>query len=463
MAQDTIYSVAGWLPYGVDDDSIIFRSSLTSSASFTSPDVGGADTALTEVAGGIFDSVKGYNPNTGYLYINDLTDWATCEDGYQISCEVQRSWLCPPVSDLTNGVLSDGDVLDNDGTGEQMFLASLTAAGYMKLLFRHISSGTVRVINPDATMTGVFAYSQGKDDYVTVNIGFHGGYGGKMFLAIDGCVIGTQVGNDSTLSLTLKEFYIGSQAGANRHVTDHYIRNLQISNRPPAFPVHPKLAKIGILSDSMFNSDDVKNSNHKDVQASWTIRRELAKKGLYCGNHIDTTVDGAIHVSINSGDPIHDTGVNTPLIDSVSTLLAENPQVVLLRGGTNDIINGYTIDASWDTELKALCDAILAGGTETNLIVGTVPSLIGETASHTATDIANTALINGYIHALPAYNSKISVADNFTDMGGESPAANTFKGQISGYTNEGADVHCAGLGHYLMGKSYANEILKILG
>ncbi len=34
--------------------------------------------------------------------------------------------------------------------------------------------------------------------------------------------------------------------------------------------------------------------------------------------------------------------------------------------------------------------------------------------------------------------------------------------EVSGYSLENNDLHCAGLGHYLMGKSYADAILTIL-
>jgi len=459
MPTNNIYSASGWLPYGVSDDSIIFRTSLTSEASFTTPEIGGAG-ALTVAAGGNWDAVKGFNPNTGSLFVNNMTNHLTCDDGFQISLQVERSWLCPPNVNLSSGIYAEGDVLV-DATDEQMAIQAFNAAGHMYLLLRHISTRTVRMINPDVVLTNPITYADGKDEFVTVNIGYQGGFGGRLFISADDCVIASVIGNDSAIAGTLEDLYIGARAAFNKFMSDHYIRNLQISNRPPSFPMHPKLARIGVISDSLFDSDNVVTSDHRDLQASWTIRRELAKKGLYCGDHLNVADQGAMYVGVHGSHTIQDSG-SLDLSTHVPTLLAESPQIVLMRGGTNDIIQGNTIDATWDADLKAFCDSILAGSSVTDLIVGTIPSLVANTSNWTSTDQANLVLANAYINNLPEYDSRISIADNFTDLGENNPIANTFKGQIVGYAAEGADVHCAGLGHYLMGKSYSDAILKIL-
>lgn len=440
--------LSGWLPYGSSDSSVILQLPLTS-----------APAGWTVVGSPVHDSVKGLNPNgNGGYSKTSLTGYAALDYGGQISVEVEKAWAC--YNDPTNG--SSGYT-----PAAQEYLLSVLAGtgGAQSIIDKTVGGALLGFMNgasqnksftdwkyDGGTTYNVLVHSGPKSDFVRINIGWWGGKAGGLFvMAIDGHIYAAGLRAAGTNANVFQNIYLGSDRGIGGFMNGYYFRNLQISTRPPAMAVHPKLRRVSVLSDSLFNTDSLA-SVYRDEMASHTFRRYLENLGYRPG---DMTVD------VNSGYHVHDASVGNIFSSRVATLLANNPQVVLFRGGTNDVILGYTINAAWYAELQSLMTSILAGTSVERIVVGKVPSTIASSASgtYTAATRAAVSAINAYYDQLPAWNSKIVVADVYSALGGESPARGTFIGQVDGAND---NLHCAAVGHKLMGECYAKAAVANL-
>lgn len=441
--------LSGWLPYGSTDSSVIFQHPLTS-----------APPGWTLIGSPIHDAAKGMNPNgTGGYSKANLTGYATLDYGGQISVEVEKAWAC--YNDPTNGSVGYTPAAQEyllsvlAGTGGAQSIIDKTTGGALLGFMNGVSQNKSFTDwkYDGGTTYNVLVHSGPKSDFVRINIGWWGGLAGGLFvMAIDGHIYAAGLRVAGTNANVFQNIYLGSDRGIGGFMNGYYFRNLQISNRPPAMAVHPKLRRVSVLSDSMFNTDSLA-SVYRDEMASHTFRRYLENLGYRPGD---------MTVNVNSGYHIHDIGGGVNAFSSlVAALLANTPQVILFSGGTNDAILGYTIDASWYAELQSLMTSILAGASVQRIVVGKVPSTIASSASGTYTAAIRAAVsaINAYYDQLPAWNSKIVIADRYTALGGESPMANTFIGQVDGLND---NLHPAAIGHKLMGECYAKAVVENL-
>lgn len=99
----------GWLPFGSNDDSVLFQADMKSADSIT-----GNTGTITSVGSGTqtFDSKLGMNVgSSGGYRVLQMTGYASLDYSGQISIEVQKEYICR--NDATNG--SSGDVLAAQG------------------------------------------------------------------------------------------------------------------------------------------------------------------------------------------------------------------------------------------------------------------------------------------------------------------------------------------------------------
>lgn len=456
------YGARTFLPYGVDDDSIIFRSPLTSEASFTSPEIGTANSFTANITSGVFDAVKGFNAKgDSNLSINQLTNYADLDNAGQISFELQTEWVC--TYDPTNGshgflpVASQEQMLTiSPGTGADDILLYRNKIGnqaYMACWFNGMVIATPDYYKDFKQQGGAqtcYVHSGNKGEWVTINIGWSGGpEGGEIMVSIDGLPYSGDKRNNGTDANLFQNIFIGSSPTSTSFVQDHYIRNLQISTRPPSRTVNKLVRKIAVLSDSMFEIDDF-TSVRRDAISSMALRRRMQANGFSIGD---------LSVDVNSGYTIDTTGSND-LFDATNMTALENQRasIVVIRGGTNDVIQELTIDSTWFTNFKTQLTTILGWDATEAIVVSSVPGQsVCNSVAHNATRQANLLQINDYMSQLPAWNSKVYFHDAYTELGGESPADDVFLGQELGNNN---NVHFAGKGHEINGTGLADFILE---
>lgn len=471
----------GWLPYGSADDSIIFQHPLTSA--LTPADI--ADIATTLYIGSATLTWDAYG---SVVHGHDVTHHATygmkavssvdgttecgyrfngggtkLDNGGQISFEIEREWLC--LLSATN--YSSGY---NPATNEYPLSTNATTGGAQSLFRKNAT--TMALVNGvgGATITN-YVSSAGKSDFVRVCIGWIGGrVGGPTWLAVSDdstsnpIVIGTGTRNSATLASLIADFYLGSDRGvANSFVDGYYMRNLQISTRPPMFAVHPLLRHVGMISDSILNSDNNSTGDYKDAVSSWTFRREMAKRGHHCGT-VTVTVDGGARL-----DNSVDGGTTDYIKTQLTTLLALNPTIVIIRGGTNDALNDRCSDATWQASVTDYITDCMAVTSVRRVVFLGIPSAVGSTllntvafkSERTTGETKIQAACDAWRAANPSDTRDVIFADDiYSRLGGESPAAGTFIGQVSRlYT----DLHLSGYGQYVHGKAIADWLIQELG
>lgn len=448
----------GWLPYGSDDASVIIQHDLCSAPTAAGLGFGGL-TQRGSFSSIVHHATRGFQANGGSYNFTAYTNTTALDAGFQISVEVERKWLC--WNDSSKG--SDGFT---PGTDEQLLSIVPTAATSFNFwLFQRSGANNTlfRAFNQTAISTNYYTgvtelvnpHSIGKSDYVTLNVGYiPSRVGGTVMVAVDGLIVAKATCNDSGLSGLLTQIYIGS--GPNtRFCSTYYMRNLQISNRPPMFATHPLLQKVVLWGDSMCGTSLSYNDGIMlDNKPGLAFLRELSKRGIYVGD---------MKVQSNSGYTLgtYTGSVASNLTSTLATLQAENPDLVLVRAGTNDFSNGNYNLTELNSSVTTLFDNILATNDRVHLIVASVPTGLYANAltAWTSTLKANRTEISNWMRdwtPTSASASRYHFFDSYQSLGGESPAANTYDGQQDG---DDANLHFAARGGFIQGQDFANAVL----
>lgn len=443
---DTFHPV-GWLPYGSTDSTIILQHPLTSDPTAYFQSLG----TTTVYSSAIYDSVRGMNPNgVGGFKIVAMNNRAKLDYGYQISFQVERDWLCKPDTNIASFGFTPAN--------EECFLSATAAVGATsRMAFKSVGLNFYGINNGVSLGASFYAMSPGKPDFVTINIGYSGGLkGGKMYWAVDGVVISEVVTNNSTGSDIFNSFYVGSDRNVGTSYCTKYMRNLQVSTRAPTFPVHPALRSVGMLSDSMFNTDS-NLGTYGDVVTPWSMRRELAKFGHYPGTMTFNSTGGARYSGAGGG---------THLYPQLATVLATNPSTLIIRGGTNDASGSLTDDADWETQVTAYITDAFANPYVRMIVMPDIPLLYGDSSkAYTVPFVLEgnrrlRVVADTWRTANPTDTRRIIVPDVYNALGGGSPLPNTYIGQVNGLYN---DLHPSALGHFLQGRAIARAIIQELG
>lgn len=437
----TTLSDIGWLPYGSDDSSILAQADLKSVTSITD-----LSASLSATGSGVSFDDDGMNTNgTGGYKITDLVGFADLDFSGQISIDIPRFWVCYDDASAHTTGLVPGSNQVAIGLGSDQVISKTTSETVNSLLngAQTTKEYTDGVYN-GAQSIPCAVNSGGRDDYVRVQLGW---LGGRTWLAFDDYIFaaGQMTGRPSN---DFQNIYIGSIDGTNNYMDGNYpIRNLLISTKPPMFPIHHKLRKVSVLSDSSFKQD-LPNGSFRDGVTSQYIRGGLARRGFRCGE---------MSVDVNGSHTIADTATND-LSDRITALTNENPQVVILSAGTNDVVTGaLAMDDTWDTSLKSLLTSILAISTVELVVVRTIPSLMGDSSQNTAANRARKVIANDYIKLLPSWNSSVAVADVDKYFGEEDTPTSYFIGS----DNENYDdFHLTPKGHKKHAESLTDAILN---
>jgi lysophospholipase L1-like esterase len=455
-----------WLPYGSTDPSVLLQHPLTSDPlSYFRSKAGGS--TKKQLQGGttvnvpdnttfLFDPVLGFCPEAkNEFYLPNLTGYQNLDYGGQISFEVSRAWLANNENASPNWPNSSGYI----PASNEFFLSALATTGGAQTIIRKYTTG-----GADAYLSSTdlpfYVSSQGKGDFVRVNIGWNGGrVGGKFWVAIDDALVSSVTRNSSTLSGMFANFYLGSDRGvAGSYAnTGYYIRNLQISNKAPVFTYHPRAGSIAILSDSTANTGDVIYGSYRDAVTSCSMQRRLSRQ-----RNLDSVVP---IVSVNGGYRIDNSAPGQYLRDQLPAVLATKPTVVVIMGGTNDAAGSRCSQSTWQAAVADYINDCFATD-YVKMVVLAAPMTLTYASAYTAYEgevlIAKTkmqAAAYAWRAANPTDPRKVVVADRYTALGGTNPPPGTFIGQVDGLSD---NLHCSGLGHVLQGYCIADAIIGAL-
>lgn len=440
---------SGFLPYGSDDESVLFAHDLTVAPTIAT--IPSAAIATVGTGSVTHDSVLGMLAGTASYRIADLTNGAPLDWAGQIRFQVQKEWICQQATG------SDGDA---NPVGNQTAISFSPTAGPVQYFARWSAGGigvgwgsTFATTNwLDRTLSGTpVLHTAGKGDFVDVCLSWSGGkVGGEIILGIDGTPIARGVRNNGTLSDMVQLMYLGSDRGAaNTFLASRYMRRLQIATRPAMFATHPKLAKVVLWGDSLVNTNQsITGSTWYDCPLGHLLAKELARYGLFCGQIIHRQNSG---YAIYDGDP-------SPLENTRATMLADNPTLVVMIAGTNDgtAVEGYAIDAAWNEDLEDHVNTITSHASVQAMVVATTPSFVGDSSLNTTANQARRAAIDVYKKALPDSYAECFIADAYAEMGGENPPDYCYQGQISGAND---DLHPRPVGNHRLVRAIARTIV----
>jgi lysophospholipase L1-like esterase len=430
--------LTGWLPYGSDDPSVVFAHPLT--REIVAADIAGKWTTLSKVGSGNTPThhatlgmlaVDSGGVDAGYRFQTAATQVSDLDFGGQISYEVQRAYAC--MNDADNGTVgyipaTDQTVLSARTTGG----ANLSAMGrkrtdgrfsvLLSSLFSHAFEFKDFILG--GALNTCRIHSDGKDEFVLVNIGWWGGMnGGQFVMAVNGMPVGGNTQGFTAASTgRFGDFYIGSYIqNAGTFANGGYIRNLQIAKRPPVFPTHPQLRSVATLSDSLINPFSI-DTFRGDNCLHYSLLREIYKGGVR---------QGTINISQNSGYTI--TTIATQLETKAQTIIDFNPDTVIIMGGTNDagIDTSAYVGSTFTSEYRDLLEQLFFGVAKTTRT--TISQIFCCTPLPRLDAATNSALsgnaldVRTRIAALPAWwdatwgasygNGRVKVIDIFQSFG----------------------------------------------
>ena len=375
-------SQAPFLPYGSTDPSVVFRHPLTSNPDGT----GGLTASIYGVPQGpehnavygMRGAAAGGTASSGYFLTGfSAQTLAALNDTGQISFEISTRYFTQTAA---NAGGSNGDSLEALTTPIQFANPASPGSGQIRMLRRAAgghgaagvtTSGTSSIdssehgflgwMNVDAAGPWVNAgqfnsYGKPADGFTRINVGWYtdSGLGAIVVLAVDGVVLQWAPRVDTVNPFThlalggALNWFNGNSFISAEEMTDanHWIRNLQISTRPPTVPTLTtgQLKTIAIMSDSIIPANEWFNIMWKDINIDARITRAMEGRGirpttLYrmnAGGH--TMINGIGPPSFTSGDPASQKVSSGSTSTDVRGLIkALNPTTIIINGGSNDV------------------------------------------------------------------------------------------------------------------------------
>lgn len=457
----------GILPYDTADDSVVFRSPMTSLASIT--DIGGLDRST---ANNVFDSVKGMSPRingSNVSGINFHLSTMTLESGSydnlpqgQLSFEVERAYMSIPASvtdsesegyeNSTNEVCMAWGT-NNGATGTLGYLYKRTAANNYDFYIKAGQSGQVgSVYSSDNSVNPAWST-------VTVSWTVN-----KVDLYIDGLHIFTRTRSASNALTQFGDIYLGNYgngAGQPNWNNQYYMRNFIMSSRPVVLNYHPILAHIMSVGDS-FAGGQYQNitSTVGQVNEVNTIAGRLNEKG-FGFNSLTVYSNGGGAVINTAADDLK-TDINGAGKTRAQGA-AEKPTFIIFQGGVND--SGiYTTPEFLDDLKEHVMEWMADGVTYTANVAAKRMILVLQVSSANTSDKGDLSSIHADILSIPAwwdaaYPSRaghVQVVDPRPDL--------TSDGDSNIAAYQQADlVHPNSLGDYIYGQKIADKMLQMLG
>lgn len=451
----------GLLKYGDNDplNPVVWRSSLTSEASISTPEIGGG-TYTKFGTGQVFDPIKGLNTGSaGYYQVANFTNNALLTYGGEISFDVETAMIA--ATDATSSQSTGGRAQ----TGNEMFLSLLANP--------HLSADTVLYFNVSAKSLGVsigygtgstltqFSISDaiGASQFTRIGISWSGN---TIWIFVNGNKVG-ETARPVNLSVPYYTLIFGRWGdGASGPLTTGFIRNLQIAARPLSFIVP------GVLSHGMALGDSYSDTTLNNVFPAYNMSKfinlenELMKLGMRFGKFTVQSYYG--RKVIGSGNAA------LYLKDNVVTALAFNPTTITLQTGTNDLTLTGTLDAAAFTAgMKAIIEQLFGvnGNPKTTVLrvvvnstpwtpeYPTIADALIQKADITTIEKAQAGLPTWFNATYPSLAGRLIYQNTFEYFGGFSPDP-TLYGPPNGLG------HPSNKGWYKMGKSWALGVIKAL-
>lgn len=461
----------GWTPFGSTDASVVIQHRLNSLPA--AADLGYTTRTILGGTSPTFDRRRGMkswdgSQNTSLRFQTPNAAVQACATEGQFSIEIESNWLAASFTTFADstgyvipavpGSQACLDIRNGGGTINLMRILKQTNNAVLISSFSNAGRANSMFIGgvPQAGVNEPVFHSAGKDEYVTLNGGWREGpTGSQFFFACDGLMVtrGLRSFAGSTGNY-FDDLRIGSTDTAATACFEHYIRNFQVTNRCPAFPVSPIVGTISTISDSIFDFSSAFQF-YGDSIINCQINRSFNQKGYRLGNYTSSENGG---YSIVNGSA----GALGWLGTVRAAVIATKPDTIIVCGGTNDMSTAsYNRTTFINTYMTEFLEYFLARGAYTTnhqcrrVCICTVPPGVTQL---TNVDIFKD--INSAIRSLPTlwdttYPSlagRVQLFDFWKWMG------NTI-GTPPGRFADGA--HFNGLGNAEMGRN-AGEMLVAL-
>lgn len=454
----TPLNAEGLLDYGDNDGSVIWRSPLTSEASISTPDIGGGTYAKVGT-GQLFDATKGLLCGAaGHYTVTAPTDYAKLTFSGQLCFDVETDMIACSNAD------SEGSSGGREQTANEVFLGFLanpgTSANYSwyvnvsaKLLGLAVGYGTGIVTASNKSSDAI-----GKTQFTTIHVAWNG----NVHYFYVNKVLQDVITRPANIAFPFYKLVLGRYPYSSAvPLISGYIRNLQISTRPLSLSVPPVLSRGQAFGDSYADGVHVSQTGTWDMEKALVLEKELISVGMKFGDFSSRSYGG--RKVIGSGNAA------LYLIDNIATALLDRPTLVIFQGGANDLTTDGTLDtAAFTLAMKAIIEQFfgLNGNTATTvqrmLICSTPWAPEYPTVAQALLrqpDITSIAAIQASLPAwfdaaYPALVGRLEYQDTFGDFGGFDPDTSYYLS---------ADlVHPSPKGRYVMGKSWARGVKKLL-
>lgn len=347
----------GWLPYGTNDASVVFRHPLT--RQITTADLAAIWGGFTLRGSGLYpahDSSRGMRgkdingADAAYRFDSTTALGKQLSYSCQLSLEVETAWAAKTNAPaIENGAISLLSVVTSSDRVAVKGTTGIFATGNTRF-YENLSDG--------GTGATVEMRSHGKGEYTTLNLGWWGNPGpagtvGNCIVALDGLVLAKQmlVGANTAVTDLFNLFYLGNKRDTAGSYMSHYMRNLQICSVPPVFVRPSILTSVVLLGDSTMDATAVSGAQ-ADCYAHIQFRRRFHQLGL----------TPYVTVSENSGYRV---SLGTQLETVVPTVLAQQPSIVCIGAGTNDVGDPSYVSATFLAEYKDLIEQLMFGVAKT--------------------------------------------------------------------------------------------------
>ena len=432
-----------FLPYGSGDSNIIFQHDLCSALELGDLNSNWSQLTLLSSRQPVFDSVLGTigkddsDNDAGYRFQSGASAINGAATAFQLSIDIQKEWVTiedsgngsegydPASSEVLVSMLDSGSNYAGVGFRKDtdMLVSSLIAAETINNDFINFKGDLSAAGNPRFS-------SYGKDgDYITLNLGWSGSLvdgTGLVIMGVNGYPIAYGRPTRASFADPLNNMYFFCDRLSDEFVKNHYARNLQMAIKAPELASGKRHDSIWFLSDSL---TDASEQYSHDTAYDNNVKYALQRKTLELSNTFYHNFDSN-RISENAGYTVGTSG--TQLQTQISTVLSNNPDTLVICGGTNDMLDGGSgYDAAdFEAEYKELIE--IATGQNGNdvtsvrrLVLCTPPpnfSAVGDTdieAAHLSVRTIINTLPDWFESNYGSSGIVVVILDNWANMGAD--------------------------------------------
>lgn len=465
--------INGFIPYGSDDSSVIFRRNLRArptNAGSAAGDVGTC-TATDEGTGATYDPVKGLICTTNNDIILSAINGSsasmdTIRSGGQIYFEVETALLA---CDSATSEYSSGGVTRGN---ERVFalMANPGPNGYYETGFQVTSGKLISATTGYGTnlVLGTSSWSDaiGAGEFVPVVIANTG----KDYTVYVNDVFFRTLSRLNTVPLGFDKIYLSRYpvAAPAQWLVSGHIRNLQISDRPLTFAGDRNLRTVTSFGDSYANATGTYISPFFNLEKALNMRSRLNAKGWDYGSYTNSPYGGR-RVIGTDGTWNKTDAAGSYLAPNCATMLAARPSTVIFQAGANDLTQtGSMSQMDFEASVKGFVEQCfgLNGNAATDVlrvVLCTTPwapqypdAAQAELRKPDVTKIRNAifSIPIWFDSTYPALAGRVSVADVFSAFGG-------FNADPTYYAITDL-LHPGPKGHYVMGSAWGNALLNLV-